>query len=269
MLLLSGVVLFVITSKPTGEYIPQSLSKSITKIPPVQPLQQENKTPSQARTYIEVTDSCSPYHEGVCVNVRSGPSTTHPVITTLRNGVVLQVDYSVMTDDGLWYKIIFDEWLRYPERVSTEWYISSRYVTAFTEVKEEATESSASTTKHIVIDRSEQMLYAYTDTTLFMKESISTGIEITPTPRGHFTIYKKIPTRYMQGPLPEISDKYYDLPGVPWNLYFTEQGAVIHGAYWHDKFGKKWSNGCVNMRPEKARELYQWASVGVMVIVQD
>jgi lipoprotein-anchoring transpeptidase ErfK/SrfK len=102
-----------------------------------------------------------------------------------------------------------------------------------------------------------------------MEEKISTGLEISPTPRGIFHIYKKTPTRYMQGPIIGISEKYYDLPGVPWNLYFTEQGAIIHGAYWHNNFGKQWSSGCVNMLPEKAKELYMWADLGTEVTVKD
>ena len=102
-----------------------------------------------------------------------------------------------------------------------------------------------------------------------MEEPVSTGLELTPTPRGVFSVYKKTPTRYMQGPLPDISDQYYDLPGVPWNLYFTKQGAVIHGAYWHNSFGTPWSHGCVNLPPEKARELYLWAELGTQVLVRD
>ncbi|MCR4306356.1 MAG: L,D-transpeptidase, partial [Candidatus Yonathbacteria bacterium] len=90
-----------------------------------------------------------------------------------------------------------------------------------------------------------------------------------PTPRGTFTIFKKTPSRYMQGPIPDIADQYYDLPGVPWNLYFTHEGAVIHGAYWHDSFGSAYSHGCVNLPPEQARKLYNWADLGTGVIVKD
>ena len=73
----------------------------------------------------------------------------------------------------------------------------------------------------------------------------------------------------MQGPVPGVSDDAYDLPGVPWDLYFTHGGAVIHGAYWHDKFGEPWSHGCVNLPLQKAKELYLWADVGTPVTVQD
>lgn len=74
----------------------------------------------------------------------------------------------------------------------------------------------------------------------------------------------------MQGPLPDAApDDYYDLPGVPWNLYFTMEGAVIHGAYWHQNFGTPYSHGCVNLAPNDAKILYEWADVGTLVIVKE
>ena len=127
----------------------------------------------------------------------------------------------------------------------------------------------ASTTKRIVVNLTEEMLYAYDGDELFLKEPISPGLELTPTPRGIFSVFYKTPSRYMQGPIPGISDQEYDLPGVSWNLYFTPEGAVIHGAYWHDNFGKKWSHGCVNLFPKNAEKLYLWADLGTPVIVKD
>ena len=43
----------------------------------------------------------------------------------------------------------------------------------------------------------------------------------------------------------------YNLPGVPYVMYFAGANA-IHGAYWHNNFGRPMSHGCVNMRiPEE------------------
>ncbi len=123
-------------------------------------------------------------------------------------------------------------------------------------------------TKRIVVDISEQTLYAYDGDTLFMQELISTGLEFTPTPKETFHIFKITPSRFMQGPIPGVSEQVYDLPGVPWNLYFTKDGAVIHGSYWHDHFGKPWSHGCVNLSPVNAKKLYAWVELGTPVIVQ-
>ena len=122
----------------------------------------------------------------------------------------------------------------------------------------------------LVQPRIEQKLVAYGENDeVFMEVTISTGLSSTPTPRGTFTIFRKTPSRYMQGPLPGISSDYYDLPGVPWNLYFNEYGAALHGAYWHNKFGQRWSHGCVNLPLDKAKELYLWADLGTTVTIRD
>ena len=222
--------------------------------------------------YVEVIDGCGPHFEGECLNVRSGPGTEYPVVANLRNGIVLKVDGQVERDGSVWYKIFFDEWLRYPERVTGDWYVAAEYVVVLLDEGSKTVweDGAATTSKIITVDRSEQKLYAYDGEELFMEIDISTGLELTPTPRGEFTIFKKTPSRYMQGPLPNLIDQqYYDLPRVPWNLYFTQGGAVIHGAYWHDSFGSAYSHGCVNLAPSNARTLYNWAELGTKVFVRD
>jgi len=223
--------------------------------------------------YIEVVDGCGPHFEGECLRVRSGPGLDYPVVSRLRNGVVLKAEGKIEVDGEFWYKVVFDEWLRYPNRVKGDWYVAADYVVALFDEGQKTTWDNTyatSTTKSITVDRGEQMLYAFEGSELFMEISISTGLDITPTPRGTFSIFKKTPSRYMQGPLPNLSvQKVYDLPGVPWSLYFTEGGAVIHGAYWHDSFGTEYSNGCVNMPLDVARQLYDWAELGTTVIVKD
>ncbi len=223
--------------------------------------------------YVEVVDGCGIHFEGDCLNVRTGPGEEYPVIAQLRNGIVLKVGGQVERDGQRWYKIVFDEWLRYPERVKGDWYIAADYVKVLLDEGDKTVwenDYATTTNKSITVDRSEQKLYAFEGNELFMEIDISTGLELTPTPRGTFTVFKKTPSRYMQGPLPNLSDKQvYDLPGVPWNLYFTHGGAVIHGAYWHNSFGSAYSHGCVNVRPDLARQLYDWAPLGTKVIVKD
>lgn len=184
--------------------------------------------------------------------------------------MILKVAGTVSGDGLEWYNVVFDEWLRYPERVENKWYIASDFAEPVLVSKEEAAETPEPSDKKIIVDRSDQKLYAYAGETLFMESDVSTGLELTPTPRGTFSIFKKLPSRYMQGPLPYLENsKYYDLPGVPWNLYFTEQGAIIHGAYWHTSFGSPYSHGCVNLLPAEAEKLYAWASLGTTVVVQE
>jgi len=224
--------------------------------------------------YLEVTGGCGIHFDDTdCLNVRSGPGTNFPAIAKLRNSIVLKVDKLIENEDGRWYKIIFDEWLRYPNRVSASWYISADHVRVFTDTGPEEINPNnppIPSQKRILIDRGDQTLIAFDGEEIFIEISISTGLDLSPTPRGIFTVFRKTPTRYMQGPIPGIpGSDYYDLPGVPWNLYFTEQGAVIHGAYWHNSFGNQYSHGCVNLPTATAETLYKWADLGTTVEVRD
>jgi hypothetical protein len=223
--------------------------------------------------YIEITDSCAAHFEGECVRVRAGPGTDFPVVMPVRNGIVLKIAGKVERAGEVWYKIMFDEQLYFPERVQGEWYVNAAFATILLDeglrTIDDKKQTYASSTKRIIVNRTHQTLRAYDGDTLFMEEKISTGLELTPTPRGTFTIFRKTPSRYMQGPIAGVAEQYYDLPGVPWNLYFTHGGAVIHGAYWHTSFGTKYSHGCVNLPPHTARDLYYWADLGTRVTVED
>lgn len=235
------------------------------------------KSPPPKAQYVEVLDSCNHAHEGDCVVLRNQPNLEGAVVARLRTGVVLKVGETIETDSDTWYRIVYDEWLRYPERVGNNQFVAASVVHLITEPgTDRNTEGSASSpeayeaaTKKIEVSRGEQKLYAYENGAVKFTFDVSTGLNSTPTPRGYFQVYMKTPSRYMQGPIPGISTTYYDLPGVPWDLYFTEQGAVIHGAYWHNDFGKQHSNGCVNLRPEDAKQIYEWAELGTPVYVHD
>ncbi len=268
--ILAAVLAAFLFWKPTAPE-PTPVGPAISAVAPEPAAVAPSAAPANPSAYIEVTDSCDAHYAGACVNVRSGPGTNYSAVTQLRNGMVLKVSSTVTGADGTtWYKIAFDEWLRYPERLTSDWYVSGDYVTYFTDPgdQELAPGAKVTTTKRIVVSRSKQMLYAYDGDTLFMQQPVSTGLDDTPTPLGTFRIFRKTPTRYMQGPIPEISDQYYDLPGVPWDMYFTAQGAAVHGAYWHTDFGSEHSHGCVNLPPDQAKILYEWADLGTPVIVQ-
>lgn len=238
------------------------------------PGEQASSTPAvlpiEGLAYMEVKEGCNHAYEGTCVNMRSAPSKEAPVVERLRTGVVLRVAGTVTVDGEDWYKILVDKHIQYPERVTSDWYVYADAVELlYDEGDINLDKGSPPTQKQIYVSLTEEMLYAYDNDTVFMSEPISTGLELTPTPPGTFEVFRKTPSRYMQGPLPGVSSQVYDLPGVPWNLYFTKEGAVIHGAYWHNSFGRPWSHGCVNVSPQAARKLYEWADIGTVVIVQE
>ena len=49
-------------------------------------------------------------------------------------------------------------------------------------------------------------------------------------------------------------------------MYYYK-GYGIHGAYWHNDFGTPRSHGCVNMKPDEAGIVFDWAAVGTRVVV--
>ena len=270
IVLVAGAAFWIYRASHSVPQIPNTALESATTSPATAVT--EPKIEPVLYTYIEVTDGCDPNYVGTCVNMRSGPGTEYPIVERLRTGVVLKVAGTATSTNGQeWYKIDPGTNLRYPERVGSGWYVLADAVQSFKDDGDHHIQpgEQATTTKRILVSLSTETLYAYDGDTLFMEEPISTGLNLTPTPTGTFTVYMKTPSRYMQGPIAGVSDQVYDLPGVPWDLYFTKDGAVIHGAYWHNHFGQPWSHGCVNLSPENAKKLYDWADIGTPVIVKN
>jgi len=58
----------------------------------------------------------------------------------------------------------------------------------------------------------------------------------------------------------------YDLPHVPWVMYFDE-GRGFHGKDWNQIYGRPSSHGCVNMTVEDAKWLFGWGEVETDVLV--
>jgi lipoprotein-anchoring transpeptidase ErfK/SrfK len=114
--------------------------------------------------------------------------------------------------------------------------------------------------KRIEVRTEEQALIAYEfDRPVFMSRVASgakfaDGIHYTPSGR-HMTFHKR-PSRHMAAG--NLAFNGYDLPGVPWVCYFTEEGVSLHGTYWHNDFGQERSHGCVNMTPQAAKWVYRW-----------
>lgn len=111
----------------------------------------------------------------------------------------------------------------------------------------------------IEVNLTEQTLTAWQGDVAVMHTYISSGRSATPTVTGHFRVGTKYSSQRMTGP-------GYDLPGVPWVMYFYG-GYAIHGAYWHNNFGTPMSHGCVNMDTGEAQLLYNWAPAGTEVYV--
>ncbi len=114
--------------------------------------------------------------------------------------------------------------------------------------------------RKIEVDRTWQRLYYFVEGIKLADFPVSTGNPGTQTPAGEFKITEKIENKRYIG-------AGYDLPNVLWNLEF-KPGFYLHAAYWHNDFGKRTrSHGCVNLKAEDAKWLYQHVGLGTEVMV--
>lgn len=114
--------------------------------------------------------------------------------------------------------------------------------------------------KRIEVHLPEQVMIAYEfDQPVFMAR-VATGAIFSngdySTPSGRFMTFHKRFSRHMARG--NLAANGYDLPGVPWNSYITEEGIAFHGTYWHNNFGRPRSHGCINLTPQAAKWVYLW-----------
>jgi hypothetical protein len=109
----------------------------------------------------------------------------------------------------------------------------------------------------IHIDLQEQTLVAYQGDRPVFATLVSTGKTGHATPAGLHRVHAKYVSTTMSG----TDDKSgrYRVEEVPWTLYYDGSYAV-HGAYWHDTFGKVRSHGCTNVAPLDAHWLFGWTT---------
>lgn len=122
-------------------------------------------------------------------------------------------------------------------------------------------EGRADIEKYIEVDISEQRLYAYQDGRLVKTFLVSTGLPGWDTRPGSFAISQKVYSK-------DYSGAGYYFPNTLWNMRF-DGSRLLHGAYWHNNFGKKRSHGCVNLPYAQAEWLYNWSAVGTPVTVRN
>ena len=119
--------------------------------------------------------------------------------------------------------------------------------------------------KSIVVNLSDQWMYAYEGGNQVYDAPVSTGRDGMQTPTGTFSIYTKLKVQTMDG----VTDgKKWIVPNVP-NVMYINGGVALHGTYWHNRFGTgaRLSHGCVNLPLRAAGWLYDWAPIGTTIKV--
>ena len=136
---------------------------------------------------------------------------------------------------------------------------------------------STGTDRRIVVYLDKQQVTAIENGEVVRTFKVSTGKAKTPTVTGNFYIYARFPLKTMRSRAKPGQPGHYVVENVPFAQYFHADYA-LHGAWWHNAFGRPASHGCVNMSTrnhnrrwpsaaEDAGWLYRWASLGVPVSV--
>lgn len=109
----------------------------------------------------------------------------------------------------------------------------------------------------IHVDLDQQVLVAYEGDQPMFATLVSTGREGFETPVGTYRIQSKHVSTTMDDT--NAGDESYSIEDVPWTMYF-EGSYALHAAFWHDRFGRPRSHGCVNLAPADARWVFMFSS---------
>ena len=153
-----------------------------------------------------------------------------------------------------WYLILDDKW-------EYEFFVPSKHIRIVPE--NELTPIAPHvhpSAKRIEVNLSDQLVIAYEwERPVFMAR-VATGTALSSarylTPIGTYKTFQKRPSRHMAAG--NLANPSYDLPGVPWNSYITQNGIAFHGTFWHNDYGKPRSHGCLNLTPKAAKWIYRW-----------
>jgi hypothetical protein len=201
---------------------------------------------------------------------RSAPDPQAQQVYRFYGGTVYHVVDSFEDERGTgWYKV-FDE---FPMQKPPFQWVLARDVRRIPRAEISPIHPFAGE-KRIEVDLSEQRLTCYEGEQIAFTTLVASGLGMSrvgdsavvdlSTHTGDTHVLLKQPTRHMTNRPQKPGDPWplvevFDLPGIPWNVFFDLSGTAIHGTYWHNDFGIKRSHGCLNVSCEAARWIYRWA----------
>lgn len=79
------------------------------------------------------------------------------------------------------------------------------------------------------------------------------------TPPGVHRIWVKLLSTNMDNLEKDEDERHFSIEDVPY-VQFFDKAVALHGAFWHNDFGRPVSHGCVNLAPRDARWLFAFTS---------
>jgi hypothetical protein len=151
-------------------------------------------------------------------------------------------DWKRGEDGNTWYDVGPGQWVRYDTVALT--------------VPRERPGDVGPDDYWVDVDLTQQIFAAYEGDRLVYAGLVSSGLSRWRTRIGLNQVWERRLRTPMEGGT--HGDDYYYIEAVPHNLFFDGEIA-LHGAFWHDDFGRPKSHGCVNMAPYTAEWVFNWS----------
>jgi len=113
-----------------------------------------------------------------------------------------------------------------------------------------------------------QHLKAMQGDVVVLEDLVTAGTQGTTKP-GFYRILRRVADETMDSrTIPGLPDSYL-LKGVLFTQYFTGDGAAIHYNWWGPPrgFGYPGSHGCLGMRYDGSKFMWDWATVGTPIVI--
>lgn len=125
---------------------------------------------------------------------------------------------------------------------------------------------------HLVLRLGERRVYVYSDDVVMASYPVAIGRANTPTPTGEFQVFEMVENPVWQSPWTgAVTDPGPDSAlGLRWIGFAHMPNGVIgfHGTPTVSSIGQAASNGCVRLRNEHVLQLFQYAQIGMRVVVE-
>lgn len=192
------------------------------------------------------------------LNMRSGASTSYNVIRVIPSGARVYVN-SGPYNNG-WYRVTYSGSTGYSYGSYLSWGSSGS--------------DGSSTSKLVVVDLSDQYVYAYRNSNLVLSSPVTTGSPSTPTPTGNFQVMARLsPYRFVSYYSPG-HPYYYEPFTAEYAIRFRSGGYYLHHAPYRTNYGPgtnlngNGSLGCVNVPLSAIEQLYYFVDIGTPIRVQ-
>lgn len=127
-------------------------------------------------------------------------------------------------------------------------------------------------TTYLEVDITEQHMWYIVNGQIALETDVVTGKKgVNDTPTGTYSIVEKVKGKYLRGRL--VNGKPSYITWVDYWMRVTWSGIGFHDAGWQngifggDRYVTNGSHGCINMPPEKAKELFGMLSIGCPVVI--